>query len=172
MGLQFAMCDACGERHALWRGAMSVHMTAGGDRCSGRAGKPAAAFESKSQQASDVRRRAAENAAVREYATHGKKVRRANQALARVARQTAPPVTVVPKQKQNPPGSRMLPRTMAQSVAKAQKNIDKWAGKARGQRKGKLLGLHDRKDPIDRGIYQVKGAYPVSGGLPTLGGRR
>lgn len=32
-GLEFAICSQCAERHALWRGAMSVHTTAAGDRC-------------------------------------------------------------------------------------------------------------------------------------------
>nr|RZI35329.1 hypothetical protein BJQ95_02396 [Cryobacterium sp. SO1] len=56
--------------------------------------------------------------------------------------------------------------TAAASFAK----VAKAEQKARDKRKNKLFGMHPRRtEPLDRGIYQVKGARPVSGGLPSLG---
>lgn len=59
----------------------------------------------------------------------------------------------------------MLPTSAAASLAK----VARAEQKAKEKRRNKLFGMHRHTEPLDRGIYQVKGARPVSGGLPSLG---
>ena len=160
------MCIACSERHALWRGAMTVHMTASGERCSGKTGNPNARFESKGEQAAKVLSRHAD--AQKAPAGRGEHRQNTHEVYARLSGQPAKPRSATPKlkQNQNPPGSKMFPTTPAASLAK----VAKAEQKAREKRQNKLFGMHPRRaEPLDRGIYQVKGARPVSGGLPSLG---
>lgn len=170
MGLEIKICVACSERHALWRGAMTVHATASGDRCSGKVENPNAGFESKSEQAAKEMSR--QTGTQKTSTARRKPPQHSNEAYSKPSGQPAVTraATPQPKEKQNPPGSRLLPTTMAASLAKVAKAQQKAEQKARERRRKKLFGMHPRRsEPLDRGIYQVKGARPVSGGLPSLG---
>lgn len=165
-GLKFEVCVACAERHALWRGAMTVHTTAAGGRCSGRVNDPSAAFESKAEQAAKVLSR--QVGAVTTAQVRDKSPKTSHEAYARHSGHPLVTLTPIPtpKQRQNPPGSRMLPTTTAESlakIAKAEKN-------ARDKKRNKLFGMHPRRtEPQDRVVYVTKTTRVVSGGLPSLG---
>jgi hypothetical protein len=174
--------------HLLWRGDMAVHTTAGGIRCDGTINspkpppRPAVKPPHKRVQPTvkkwqEVRNKDPERQAAYDLAAKGRKGRRGRDPLeipvpAAFYRKQKPRVkdanrVILPITHRNP--QQPLNEKAQKSFDKAMKNIDKAIERDRLDRADPLFGLRRQTQPIDRRIYQVKGARPVSGGLPSLG---
>ena len=148
MGLEFRICFACAERHAVQStGRMSIHKTAAGERCNAVA--PADPWL---------------------IAARAKAIRIDEEQRAEGDEHPLYFGTV--------PGGRdsMSKRREAQTTAEVDAAVRQKTANAEGaereRRKDPLFGMQRSDDKLDRKIYAVKGSYPVPGGLPTLGKRR
>jgi hypothetical protein len=178
-------CPDCHESHILWRGRMAVHTTGAGIRCDGTVNAPkppqpkpqGERTEPPFRQTLAEQPKDSERQASYSLAAKGRKGRRPAEPLdipvPRAFGKTIKPrvkdpnrvILPIPEASERRP---LSPKAQ-ESFEKAMQNIDRAVQKDRERRADPLFGMHRESTPIDRRIYQVKGAHPVSGGSPSLG---
>jgi len=151
MALSFGICGGCDERHALQAsGEMSIHTTAGGDRCEGAALSQHPVFEGDVT----VRREVVESFAESQYGP-----------------QSWDPIPEPRPQQVS--GEEKRQRYLAEvrkEPAWVDEEFEAAAEVGRDHKRNKYdPGANSR---LDRRIYAVNGTHVVRGGLPTLGGKR
>ena len=163
MGLEFRVCQACSERHAVQRnGQMSIHTDAAGERCTGIVTVAPDVLAARAQEARDrdeeQRIFAAEAWVRRAERAEQERLDKKERGRAFIANIADPDGRLAASNAKS---------TAIYAVIRKKIAVDEEAERAR--RRKPLYGMHRTPEKLDQRIYAVNGVRVIPGGLPTLG---